>query len=98
MIVVHTHAQFCATWMLFTVIEKCYVYNTFTTNPKWQVSGFFFLISKNVIYTNGYSMHEECKPIKYKKEKTKKKQKKKPIHRLITKRKRAKEIQVVNSN
>ena len=43
-------------------------------------------------------MHEECKPIKYKKEKTKKKQKKKPIHRLITKRKRAKEIQVVNSN
>ena len=50
---------------------------------------FFFLISKNVIYTNGYSMHKEHRANP---ENTRrKKQKRKPIHRLITKRKRAKE-------
>ena len=49
---------------------------------------FFFLISKNVIYTNGYSMHEEHRANP---KNTRRKQKKKPIHRLITKRKRANE-------
>ena len=48
----------------------------------------FFLISKNVIYTNGYSMHEEHRANP---KNTRRKQKKKPIHRLITKRKRANE-------
>ena len=54
---------------------------------------FFFFISKNVIYMNGYSMHEEhrANPENTRRKKTKKKQKRKSIHRLITKRKRAKE-------
>ena len=47
----------------------------------------FFLISKNVIYTNGYSMHEEHRANpENTRRKTKKKKKRKPIHRLITKR------------
>ena len=53
---------------------------------------FFFLISKNVIYTNGYSMHEEHRANpENTRRKTKKKQKRKSIHKLITKRKRANE-------
>ena len=52
---------------------------------------FFFLISKNVIYTNGYCMHEEHRAnLENTRRKTKKK-KWKPIHKLITKRKRANE-------
>ena len=50
---------------------------------------FFFLISKNVINTNDYSMHEEHRANP---ENTRrKKQKRKLIHKLITKRKRATE-------
>ena len=49
----------------------------------------FFFFDKNVIYTNCYSMHKEHRANP---ENTRrKKQKRKPIHRLITKRKRAKE-------
>ena len=47
---------------------------------------FFFLISKNVIYTNGYSMHEEhgANPENTRRKKQRKNKKRKPIHRLIT--------------
>ena len=49
---------------------------------------FFFLISKNVIYTNGYSMHEKhrANPENTRRRKQKK-QKRKPNNRLISKEK-----------
>ena len=70
------------------VLSKCSVTNhcLIFIEHMILIKFFFFLISKNVIYTNGYSMHEEhgANPENTRRKKQRKNKKRKPIHRLIT--------------